>query len=120
MKIVELYFPPAFKLWKDRFKVTASAQGVEDVLTDYIPQTQEQLELFEEQQKYVFSVLTEHLKTMSAPEILTEHAKRHDAQAVFKELCKHKETALTGQLNEEYRREDFEGFVWTTPDVSNF
>ena len=103
----------AFKPWKDRFTITAAAQGLDKVLDgEYAPTTREEEDLFEEQQKYMYSVMADHLKSLAGTELLAKHP--GDAQAVFEELCVLKETALTGQLVEDYRCKEWEEFAWST------
>ncbi len=74
--------------YKRSLEIQARAQNVSNVLDDsYVPTTNDDKELFQEQQKYMFSVFEKTLKTQNGLNILRSHHNNSDAQQVWKELC---------------------------------
>lgn len=76
--------------WHTKFFNQARSQGVEDVLDgNYKPSSKEEEELFAEKQKYVYSVLDDHVLTDEGKTIVRRHQQEADAQSVYRELKEH-------------------------------
>ena len=75
--------------WHQSFATQEGAQDVDKVLDEtYVPVTQEDKELFTEQQKYVYAVLEEKVSKDVGQIIVREHGMDYDAQAVYSKLVK--------------------------------
>ena len=76
--------------WHRSFETQARAQDVYNVLNaSYKPMTQEEMDLFVEQQKYVYAVLESKVLTDVGKSFVREHEKDYDAQSVYKKLHDH-------------------------------
>ena len=76
--------------WHRAFYNQARAQGVEKVLdATYVPSTAEEIDLFDEQQKYVYAVLTTNVRTDDGKVFIRDHHSDHDAQRVYAKLHQH-------------------------------
>ena len=76
--------------WHRSFELQAKAQDVYDVLdATYTPMTEEESDLFVEQQKYVYNVLESTVLTDSGKSLVKEHEGDLDAQSVYQKLCYH-------------------------------
>lgn len=76
--------------WHRSFETQARAQDVYNVLNaSYKPMTQEEMDLFAEQQKYVYAVLESKVLTDVGKSFVREHEKDYDAQSVYKKLHDH-------------------------------
>jgi hypothetical protein len=76
--------------WHRSFMTQARAQDVDKVLDEsYVPGTQEEKELFAEQQKYIYAVLESKVLTDVGKSFVREHEKDYDAQAVYGKLKAH-------------------------------
>ena len=73
---------------------TARAQNVANVLDhSYVPMTQEDKDLFEAQQTYLYNVLDNCVFTDRGKEIVRTYYDTSDAQKVYEEICiLHKES----------------------------
>ena len=76
--------------WHRAFFNQARAQGVDKVLdANYVPSTQEDIDLFAEQQKYVYAVLASTVKTDDGKVFVRAHHTDNDAQQVYAKLHTH-------------------------------
>ena len=76
--------------WHRSFVTQARAQDVMDVLNpQYKPSTQDDKELFDEKQKYVFSILERNVLTDVGKSIVRSHENDYNAQEVYKKLLDH-------------------------------
>ena len=78
----------------------ARTQGVEKVLDgSYKPRTQEEKELFEEQQKFMFAVFESTLQTDIGKKAVRDNFDKSDAQAIYQTIKKHAEQSTSAELN---------------------
>ena len=76
--------------WHRSFMTQARAQDVDKVLDEtYVPSSQEEKDLFTEQQKYVFAVLESKVLTDIGKSLVRAHEMDYDAQAVYSKLKAH-------------------------------
>ena len=76
--------------WHRSFMTQARAQGVDDALDGaYVPSTAEEMDLFQEKQKYLYAVLETKVKTDRGKLIVRKYDQTFDARAVYLELSEH-------------------------------
>ena len=76
--------------WHRSTLATARFHGCEDVLDPkYKPKTAEEKDLFDEKQKFLYSVFEEYLLTDMGKRCVRQYSKTYDAQAVYRDLEKH-------------------------------
>jgi Reverse transcriptase (RNA-dependent DNA polymerase) len=76
--------------WHRSFETQARAQDVYNVLNpNYKPMTQEEMDLFVEQQKYVYAVLESKVLTDFGKSLVRDHEQDFNAQLVYKKLQAH-------------------------------
>jgi Reverse transcriptase (RNA-dependent DNA polymerase) len=76
--------------WHRSFETQARAQGVHQVLDPtFVPTSHDDMELFDEQQKYVYAVLESKVLTDRGKAIVRTHETDFNAQAVYKKLREH-------------------------------
>ena len=76
--------------WHRSFMTQARAQDVDKVLDEsYVPGTQEEQDLFAEQQKYLYAVLESRVLTDVGKSFVRLHENDYDAQAVYSKLKAH-------------------------------
>jgi hypothetical protein len=76
--------------WHRSFANQARAQDLSEVLdATYKPSAPEDVELFQEKQKYMYAVLEAKVLTDRGKAIIREHESDFDAQAVYKKLSEH-------------------------------
>jgi small nuclear ribonucleoprotein (snRNP)-like protein len=76
--------------WHRSFMTQARAQGVDDALDEaYVPSTDEEKDLFQEKQKYLYAVLEGKVKTDRGKLIVRKYDQTYDARAVYLELSEH-------------------------------
>jgi uncharacterized pyridoxamine 5'-phosphate oxidase family protein len=76
--------------WHRSFETQARAQDVYNVLdATYQPRTQEEKDLFAEQNKYLFAVLESKVLTDFGKALVRSHEKDFDAQVVYSKLHAH-------------------------------
>ena len=86
--------------WHRSFTNQARAQDVMEVLdTNYVPTTQEQRDLFEEKQKFVYAILEAKVKTDRGRALVREHEHDFDAQAVYRKLKEHHLQSTKAQID---------------------
>ena len=85
--------------WQRSFIVTARSHGLEHILNhSYVPATPPEQALFEEEQKFAYSVLEDCLQTDIGKTLVRQHMSDFDAQKVYKELCDHMTTSAKAKL----------------------
>ena len=76
--------------WHRSFMTQARAQGIDDALDgSYVPSTDEEKDLFQEKQKYLYAVLETKVKTDRGKLIVRKYDQTYDARAVYLELSEH-------------------------------
>jgi hypothetical protein len=76
--------------WHRSFETQARAQGVSQVLDpNYRPTSHDEMELFDEQQKYVYAVLESKVLTDRGKAFVSAHENDFNAQEVYKQLREH-------------------------------
>ena len=89
-----------FKTWHTSLIATAAYQDVSEVLdSSYVPQTQEEKELFKEKQKYMYAVAVIILQTDIGIEQVGTHEKILDAQKVFSSVLNHYLKSRTADID---------------------
>ena len=88
-----------WKTWKRLLHATAANHGLSNVLNpDYVPTTDEELELFNAHNKFMFLVFMNHLKTAKASVAVRRHELNQDAQKVYADLLKSYENDIAGNI----------------------
>lgn len=73
--------------WNRSTHAQARAQDVEQVLDpSYVPSTADEIDLFEEKQKYMYAVFEKTLLTDKGKALVRAFQKTYDAQTIYKEL----------------------------------
>ena len=76
--------------WHRTFYTQARAQDLMEVLdATYVPTTQEEKDLFNEKQKYVYAVLEMKVLTDRGKGFIREHENNYDAQKVYQKILDH-------------------------------
>jgi hypothetical protein len=80
---------------------SSAAQGVEQVFDPkYVPATTEDIELFNEKQKFGYQVLKQTVQTQEGMTIVPEYSKTKDAQSMHAKLmerCEHSQATTLAQ-----------------------
>jgi hypothetical protein len=85
--------------WKRHLQSAATAQGVEQVFDpNYMPATTEDIELFNEKQKFGCQILEQTVQTQEGMTIVREHSKTKDAQSVHAKLTERYEHSQAATL----------------------
>ena len=86
--------------WNRSTISTARTHGCEDVLdSKYVPRTQEDKDLFDEKQKFMYSVFEDYLQTDKGKYYVRLYAKNYDAQAVYKGLSHYATSSTQASLD---------------------
>ena len=76
--------------WLRSTRATAATHDCDEVLNStYKPKGQENIDLFEEKQKFMYSVFDKCLQTDMGKHYVRQHDKDSDAQAIFRKLSKY-------------------------------
>ena len=65
----------------------------------YVPVEQEDIELFNKNQEFMFAVFNRMLKTTEGKSIVRKHVKNGDAQAVFAEMLTHASQSMQAEVD---------------------
>ena len=85
--------------WYLNFVATARSHGFENIMDPtYKPSTRDDIELFHEHQKFVYSVLVYSLQTDKGKELVRDHLATSDAQSVFAKLVDHYQASTSAQM----------------------
>ena len=88
-----------WKQWHRHLKATANSHGLNNILTpSYVPVTVAAIELFEAQQKFMYSVFEQCLLTNKSKHIVQLHETTWDAQKVYAGLIDTYEEDLSATL----------------------
>ena len=91
-----------WKSFKNHLISLAGVHDISDVLDEkYKPNSSTEKALFEEKQKFMFSVFREHLQTARSKRVLCQYAKTFDAQAIYQGLLEDYEGGTNQQIEEE-------------------
>ena len=86
--------------WRRSTLATARAQNVEDVLDPtYQPVTEDEIELFKEKKKFMYSVFTATLQTDWGKKYVREHEADFNAQEVYRKLVKFYTSSTKASMN---------------------
>ena len=73
--------------WSRMFETQVKVQGCSNVIDDsYTPATQDERELFQRQQLYIYSIFERTLKIDDGKDLVRKHHSTHDAQRVYTDL----------------------------------
>ena len=76
-----------WKTFKNHLLSMAATHDLSEVFDkNYKPKNAVEKALFDEKQKFVFSVFREHLLTAKTKKVVREHASKHDAQKIYQNL----------------------------------
>ena len=76
--------------WLCGFKATARTHDLANILnSSFIPSNVEEQELFDKQQKFMYSILKEHLLTDMGKTLVSQYENTFDAQKIFADLEYH-------------------------------
>ena len=87
------YFTPLkeekqWDTWQRTTIALARAQDVSEVLEPtYVPSTSEDIDLFDEKQKYMFTAFERNLLTDQGKAFVRDYANTYDAQSIYRDLC---------------------------------
>ena len=85
--------------WKRQTIATIYAHGCENIISSsYNPVTAEDILLFQEQQKYMFDVLTFILRTPMGKHFVRQHENTRDAQSVWRDYINHMRTSTKADI----------------------
>ena len=85
--------------WKRQTIATIYAHGCENIISSsYNPVTAEDILLFQEQQKYMFDVLTFILRTPMGKYFVRQHENTRDAQSVWRDYINHMRTSTKADI----------------------
>ena len=87
--------------WHLQFVATAQAQDLDEITdASYVPSTQEEKDLFNLKQKYLFSVFTTVLQTNEGKALVRnqQQLRTFDAQSIFAELTKYHTNSTQSEL----------------------
>ena len=85
--------------WHRNFVVTAKTHDLSNVLdSTYVPMTQDDQELFAEQQIFMYSVFEEHLLTDMGKTLVRHYESTNNAQRIYEELVTHMKTSAAGAI----------------------
>ena len=94
----ELKYDSLFDTWFRGFKITAKSHSLDNVLDPlYIAAGAEEEELFQEQNKFLYSVLSDKCKTSKSIQIVQANEDLMDAQAVVKALLEAYRDGMSGE-----------------------
>ena len=86
--------------WQRTTKATADAQHVSEVLDpDYKPPNLQMQDLFNAKQTFMFKVFNDNILTDAGKALVRKHAPNSDAQAIYRDLCKHMELTNKASLS---------------------
>jgi hypothetical protein len=95
-----------FPRWNRSLKATAKAHGCCHVLDDnYFPSEPEEVELFELQKAFMYSVFDYTLQTDKGKEIVIDHEHDQDGQLVYQDLYNHYTKSIDATLKSDELRE---------------
>jgi hypothetical protein len=107
--------------WKVHVENIASTHGIEHLLDPtYTPTSKEEIDKYDIEQKYLYSILSQCLHTSKSKKELRTHQKSKDANAVWAALINSYETGVTGTLMEEKLEKALEQYIlvadkWNKP-----
>jgi len=86
--------------WIREFSAVGSAHGLDSLFDNsYVPADDKEEELFEKQQKFLFSVLCAKLKTSTGQDLVRNHTAKRDAQAILAELADYHHNSTKAGIN---------------------
>ena len=86
--------------WRRTTIATARSHGCEDVFNpSYIPSSTEDLNLFEEKQKFIYSVFNDCLQTDMGKSLVRLHESDYDAHEIYKKLLAHATTSTQATID---------------------
>ena len=86
--------------WNRSTVATARSHGCENVLDpNYKPQTQEEKDLFDEQQKFMYSVFEENLQTNKGKHYVRQYIDTYDAQKIYRDLAEYATESTAASLS---------------------
>ena len=85
--------------WKRQTIATINAHGCEDIISSsYVPTSAEEILLFQEQQKYIFDVLTLIFHIHMGKHFVRQHEHSRDAQSVWRDYINHMRTSTNADI----------------------
>ena len=89
-----------FENWKRSFLATARSHRIDDVFnSQYLPTSFEDMEVFEEKQKFAFSVLDATLKSDMGKSLVRKYEDTFNAQMIWKEFVEYMKTSTKAQIS---------------------
>ena len=85
--------------WNRSFTVTARSHGLDHIIDHtFVPSTTSEKDLFDEEQKFAFSVLESCLHTDMGKTLVRQHVNDSDAQKVYAALCDHQTKSAKAKI----------------------
>ena len=86
--------------WKRSTIATARAHGCEDIFDPgYTPKSGDDHDIFQEKQKFIYSVFEEMLQTDMGKHLVRLHENDFDAHTIFKKLSNHAKTSTQASID---------------------
>ena len=86
-------------VWNRGFRATAKTHDLANILDNrYIPISQEDCDLFDEQQIFMYAVLEEHLLTDMGKTLVRKYEHSSNAQSIYAELAAHMKNSAAGTI----------------------
>jgi hypothetical protein len=88
-----------YDTWLRQTKSQANTQGLRNVINgNYNPSTQEEIEVFQCQQEYMYSVFLLTMQTDFGKRLVRQHENTQDAQTIFSEYVKYYSDSIKAEL----------------------
>ena len=109
-----------WQTWNRHLHSVAMTHGTEKVLDpEYKPVSNEDIELFAEQKKFMYTVFDRTLHTAKSLKFVRQHEKDKNAQALYEELVDAYQKGTTGHLNVDKKEDELKAMVldskWNKP-----
>ena len=86
--------------WRRSTMATARSHGCEDIFDpNYHPSNQDDLAIFAEKQKFIYSVFEEKLQTDMGKYFVRQHEHDYDAQAIYSKLLAHARASTQASID---------------------
>ena len=90
----------SFDEWRRNIEATADAHDMFNVVDlDFQPQTQEEVDLLQRQEKFLYKVLADTVKTDQGRTFVREHSKDRNGREVYKKIVEHYTKSTSAQIS---------------------
>mgnify|MGYP006357956311 FL=1 len=90
----------SFDEWRRNFEATADAQDMFNVVDlEYQPQSQDEIDLLKRQEKFLYKVLADTVKTDQGRTFVREHSKDRNGRKVYEKIVEHYTKSTSAQIS---------------------